>query len=417
MKSTIIVAILICAVYQIAFSRVFNLTSYYSESDQYTPMNANRPTKYLFFYAHAGFSNQLFALQRAMYIGFATDRTVIVPPLLPHIGSGTPYKFGGRAGKNFHIANKIAVDDAVTVMSLHNRTEFPSWSEIIDYSVLTKKTGVHLIDLFDFMRMERESAAVRALFHHTVEIDSMPVEVNDWLEFLDYFNMHFGNKTVALIGSAFVLPYEEAFGRHDEDAVEKIRRATLDFPPSHKLLDLIRAAIIHVPPNYIGVHIRFGDTYHLSHCDEKTATEEYNKLISVIRGANVTEGSAIYLGSKESNAKKCLEEYTHHDYKVFSLNDILNAQPPDVRTDQNLARHKMNVTIPNLHDAMNEICVDLGTKHLIIDMVLVSLGYMTFFGRVSFRPHYSTFQQVIEQRHELRTEFLSQLFNIKSNRP
>ena len=77
----------------------------------------------------------------------------------------------------------------------------------------------------------------------------------------------------------------------------------------------------------------------------------------------------------------------------------------------------MNVTIPNLHDAMNEICVDLGTKHLIIDMVLVSLGYMTFFGRVSFRPHYSTFQQVIEQRHELRTEFLSQLFNIKSNRP
>jgi hypothetical protein len=352
-----------------------------------------------------------------MYIGYATHRTVIVPPLLPHIGSRTPYKFGGRAGKNFHVANKIAVDDAVTVMSLHNRTEFPSWSEIIDYSVLTKKTGVHLIDLFEFMRMESESAAAGALFNHTVDIDSLPAEVNDWLEFLDYFNLHFGNKTVALIGSAFVLQYEEAFSRYDQDAVEKIRRATLGFTPSNKLLDLIRSAIIRVPHNYVGVHIRFGDTYHLSICDEKIAAEEYKKLISVIRRANVTKEIAIYLGSKESNAKKCFDEYSQHDYKVFTLNDILNAQPPDERTDQYLGRHTMNVTIPSLHDAMNEICVDLGTKYLIIDMVLVSLGYSIFFSRVSFRQNYSTFQQVIEQRHELRTEFLSQLFNFNGDRP
>ncbi|KAL3800636.1 hypothetical protein HJC23_006098, partial [Cyclotella cryptica] len=386
-------------------------------SNQYaTLITENRPRRYLFFYAHAGFSNQLYALQRAMCIGYSTQRTIIVPPLLPHIGSRTAYKFGGRAGKDFIVANKIAVDDAKTVLSMDNQTEFPSWSEIINYDVLTKKTGVHLIDLFDFMRMTSESAAAGALLNHTVDIHSMPAEIDDWIEFLDFFNAHFGNNTVALIGSAFTLKYEEAFGKYDKDAMENIRRATLGFTPSNKLLYLLRSAIIHVPQNYVGVHIRFGDTYHLSLCDEKTAAEEYKKLLTVIEEANVTKGSAIYLGSKESNAKKCFEEYSHHDYKVFTLNDLLNVPPSDEHTDRDLERRKMNAAIPSLQDAMNEIYVDLGTKHLIIDLVLISLGYRIFFSRVSFRQHYSTFQQVIEHRHESRTEFLNHIFDFNADR-
>jgi hypothetical protein len=67
--------------------------------------------------------------------------------------------------------------------------------------------------------------------------------------------------------------------------------------------------------------------------------------------------------------------------------------------------------IPRLSDAMNGIHLDDGTKYLLIDMILVSLGQSFFFSRVSFRQNSSTFQSIIEQRHEYREEFLNQILN------
>jgi hypothetical protein len=341
-----------------------------------------------------------------MSIAYATKRTLVIPALLPHIGSATHTKFRGRAGTNFKDANNIAIEDGKAVMNI-NSTEFPSWSEILDYEFITDFTGVHVMDVWDFMRTEFGGA----LLNYTTDIDEMP-PITSWMEFVDEFNTHFDNKTMALIGSAFALmDIDQAFKLFDEDAFEKIRIASLCFLPSEKVLDLIRAAVIHVPKHYVGVHIRFGDMYHLSQCDENNAAEEYGKLISSIRGANITKNSAIYLGSKDRNAKRCFDEHSQFEFRVFSLDDITNPLP----LEKKFGVYNISADIPSLADAMDAISLDVGTKYLLIDLMLVSLGHSYFFSRVSFRPKSSTFQEIIEQRHKFREQYMGLILNNSSD--
>ena len=340
-----------------------------------------------------------------MSIAHAMKRTLVIPPLLPHIGSKTHTKFGGRSGKYFKEANSYAFQDAKAVMDI-NYTQFPSWSEIIDYNRITERTGVHVMDIWGFMRTEFGGA----LLNYTKEIDDMP-PIKTWTTFIDEINAHFENETVALIGSAFALKdVDDSFKLFDVDAFERIRRATLCFTPSDKVVDLIRASIIHVPQHFVGVHIRFGDMYRLSQCDEKQADTEFNKLISNIRDANVTKGSAIYLGSKDANAKRCFDGHSRLDFRVFTLNDITSPLP----VDKKFPLFEVNAAVPNFTEAMGAIELDIGTKYLLIDMILVSLGNSYFFSRVSFRPNSSTFQEIIRQRHEFRHEYLSLILNNSS---
>ena len=58
----VIVAILTLIVYQAAFSPVFDVSIYTTSSREW--IVKERPSKFIFYYAHAGFSNQLYALQR-----------------------------------------------------------------------------------------------------------------------------------------------------------------------------------------------------------------------------------------------------------------------------------------------------------------------------------------------------------------
>ena len=341
-----------------------------------------------------------------MSIAYATRRTLIIPPLLPHMGSKTHTKFGARAGKIYKDGNAIAINDGTAVIDI-NKTSFPSWSEILDYDLITESTGVHVMDVWDFMRTEFGEA----LLNYTIEIDDLP-PVSDWMEFIDNFNAHFENKTLALIGSAFALKdIDDAFKLFDEESFERIRIATLGFTPSDKILNLARAAIIHIPKHYVGVHMRFGDMYHLSKCDEKTAAEEFNKLISNIRDANITKGSAIYIGSKDVNAKKCFDQHSQFDFSLFALDDITSPLP----LENNFGVYNISAVIPSLSDAMNAINLDIGTKYLLIDLTLVSLGYKYFFSLVSFRPKFSTFQEVIKQRHEFRSEYLGLILGKSSD--
>ena len=332
-----------------------------------------------------------------MNIAYSTNRTLIMPPLLPHIGSRTNFKFGGRPGRGYKEANKVAIKDGEVVMGI-NRTEFPSWSEILDYGLITAETGVYVMDIWEFMRTNYAGS----LLYQTVGIDDMPAIIS-WSSFIDEFNTQFENVTVARIGSAFALKdIDDAFKLYDEIAFERIRRATLCFSPSNKLLDLLRASIIHIPNHYVGVHIRFGDTYKLMKCNETKAEKEFIALISSIRNANITKGSAVYLASKDDNAKRCFDGHSGSNFKVFALNDITNPLP----TDEKLGVFNVSAVVPSFTDAMNEINLDMGTKYLLVDLMLVSLGQSYFFSRVSFRPKSSTLQMIIEQRHEFRENYL-----------
>ena len=159
-----------------------------------------------------------------MSLAYATNRSLIIPALLPHIGSKPYSKFGGRSGKGFTEGNNIAIGESKSVMDI-NKTEFPSWSEVLDFDLLTKLTGVHVTDIWEFMRTEHANA----IQNFTIDIQDMPTE-SSWIDFIDAFNLHFENKTVAIIGSAFALKFiDDAFKNHDEDGFERIRRATLCF--------------------------------------------------------------------------------------------------------------------------------------------------------------------------------------------
>jgi hypothetical protein len=63
MKVALLIAILVLIGYQMAFSPVFQMNTY-SEVSYEKPLVKKMPDKFIFYYAHAGFSNQLFALQR-----------------------------------------------------------------------------------------------------------------------------------------------------------------------------------------------------------------------------------------------------------------------------------------------------------------------------------------------------------------
>ena len=302
-----------------------------------------------------------------MSLAYATNRSLIIPALLPHIGSKSHLKFGGRAGKGFTEGNSIAIGESKSVIDM-NKTEFPSWSEVLDFDLLTKRTGVHVTDIWEFMRTEHANA----IQNFTIDIQDMPTE-SSWIDFIDAFNLHFENKTVALIGSAFALTFiDDAFKTHDEDGFERIRRATLCFTPSNKILDLVRASIIHIPKHYVGVHIRYGDMYHLSSCSEAKAKEGFDKLLSNIRGANITKGSSVYIGSKDSNAKKCFGENSNFEYNVFASSDITSPSP---EVDRSIDAYNITTTVPSLMSAMEAINLDVGTKYLLMDMMLVSLGH------------------------------------------
>jgi hypothetical protein len=62
MRVAILIAILILVSYELAFSPVSSLSVYTETTDE--KLFKERPKKFIFYYAHAGFSNQLYALQR-----------------------------------------------------------------------------------------------------------------------------------------------------------------------------------------------------------------------------------------------------------------------------------------------------------------------------------------------------------------
>jgi hypothetical protein len=63
MRVAILIAILILVSYELAFSPLFSIGVYTETTDEKL-FKERPPNKFIFYYAHAGFSNQLYALQR-----------------------------------------------------------------------------------------------------------------------------------------------------------------------------------------------------------------------------------------------------------------------------------------------------------------------------------------------------------------
>ena len=109
--------------------------------------------RFLLYYSHSGFANQLVGIRNAAEFAYATNRTLVLSPILPHFTS-KPALFKGWKGRAagskcgpYHGYQRFLkmVEDDVDRMMLYNHA-FPSSMEIIDFEDITKKTGLKVVD-------------------------------------------------------------------------------------------------------------------------------------------------------------------------------------------------------------------------------------------------------------------------------
>ena len=112
---------------------------------------------YLLFYPHSGYTNQIIALGKAAELARLVNRTLVLPPVLPHCPDGPKkYAWGCQANGNrvrqtkIDVATTGVLDGAFKVV-VAGRNKFPSFTEIIDFDLFP--TEYKFVDQPDFVDM------------------------------------------------------------------------------------------------------------------------------------------------------------------------------------------------------------------------------------------------------------------------
>jgi len=115
--------------------------------------------RYLTYLPHSGFHNQRIALENALFLAWATNRTLIMPPIV--LGSRIPYQPFPRLFKllsSFNPKNKQTLPDCSNLVGAHLASclktyrrlffTFLQWDELMDLSAAKDK--VRIINRYDF---------------------------------------------------------------------------------------------------------------------------------------------------------------------------------------------------------------------------------------------------------------------------
>lgn len=339
-------------------------------------------SSYLYYYAHSGFSNQLIGLAKAAQLAYYTNRTLILPPVLPHnarsAGSDcTPYK------KSIKFIG-MAKDDAKRCM--HYPRKHEKFSEIMDVSKISQATGVQFIDLKDFIELEPELTSQYFLQAdtslHLIDLGGKCTlnYTRPYSELVDYFQTLYSNHSVAIIPSAFAIKSEDSQSYFFRDQF-------LAFPPSHQLSTVLQGIYREEGPtslhdNYIGVHVRYTDNYKFS-CSAESKTNALHKIrhemVSVVEENDRNNTPVVFFASSLPTAVICYKMFLKKaGIPTFDLEDLL-VGCPDVMLS------KVNVQKSILFPVLDQIIVSLGIKIVFIQ---------------SHGTKRSTFQNAIELRHK-----------------
>ncbi|OEU06174.1 hypothetical protein FRACYDRAFT_256013 [Fragilariopsis cylindrus CCMP1102] len=283
----------------------------------------NDNNKYLLFYQHAGFSNQLMALDSANKLAKITNRILVLPPILPHCPEKASNIYPSWECK-YGLSSPLDATNAVLWTNAWNVAigeNFPSITEIIDLNKIilsqqqdaeaevegTTKTTTNSDDnisnLPNFMKSflnshgleypvkENNSTSIfilKSIFSKHLYVGNLTVhkamqkednkknnkssnitEQENPTTVLDLFQSNFKDKKIAVIGSAFTLK--------NSNCMDKTHPFRF-FPPSLKLLKVLYSILlssskesskiskessskITIGTDYVGVHIRFGDKW------------------------------------------------------------------------------------------------------------------------------------------------------------
>ena len=118
--------------------------------------------RYLLFYGHSGFSNQLIGMERVAYLALVTNRTLVLPPVLPHATSkkakaqqSFPEFIARTSGigclpfDRYHGLVEVVKDDVKKARD--PKLPFPSFMDLFDFKEF-KKAGLKVVDMTEFAK-------------------------------------------------------------------------------------------------------------------------------------------------------------------------------------------------------------------------------------------------------------------------
>ena len=406
--------------------------------------------KYLIFFSHSGFSNQLLGLQRAGQLAYFTDRVLVLPPVLPHQRSthwsDLRYNFFGTEARMCpsNVKQKKEWTDFMyrtmllnAVKAVNNTHRFPSWRALIDFDILTNETngGLEVIDLPEFMtdichgRTDLISFGKEKIYQYDGRCDDPQGKALPYNRMLERFYSNFHNNTdsIAYIGSGFNLKSTIP----KQDPVKYVLdRAFNAFSPSIELSEVFNHLRSKLPPEYGGAHVRLPDdeswlslsqrrrreslkvnknsgstiNWDILHCPpaiDPNVIKVYDELMKKMKNGMTNSTSTPvnwFIGTSHKHAKACFELYM----KKAKLFD-------DGETLQNANK---NITVFTLSDLMDSdpfastmaenIQTERSTLGLVLDQLLLSSA--TTLQTVSKDSFGSTFQGLINKRHSILKE-------------
>ena len=406
--------------------------------------------KYLVFFSHSGFSNQLLGVQRAGQLAYFTNRVLVLPPVLPHQRSThwseLRYNFFGTEARMCpsNVKQKKEWTDFMyrmlllnAVKAVNNTHQFPSWRALIDFDILRNETndGLEVIDLPEFMtdichgRTDLISFGKEKIYQYDGRCDDPRGKALPYNRMLERFHTNFHNNTdrIAYIGSGFNLKSTIP----KQDPVKYVLdRAFTAFSPSVELSDLFNHLRSKLPTEYGGAHVRLPDdeswlslssrrrkktlkvnkasestiNWDILHCPpaiDPNVIKVYDELMRKMKNRTTNSTSTTvswFIGTSHKHAKGCFELYMKKA-KLFDDGEAL----------QNA---KKNITVLTLSDLMEndpfaltmaeKIQTERSTLGLVLDQLLLSSA--TTLQTVSKDSFGSTFQGLINKRHSILKE-------------
>jgi hypothetical protein len=354
-----------------------------SSSEHHTVVTGD---KYLLYYSHSGFANQLKAMQRAAQLAFATNRTLVLPSVLPHHTFQDKLRFPEfpylTAGVNCEPYERY--DEFIERIGLDVKkasspeNSFPSFTELFTFDDIFIKTGLQVIDMKDFAKVVENTNVTSwcsGRGNNTMRNMMVPMcERSDGLAFAELipkFEDTCGNgKKIAAIGSGYVIP-EPMWNNSRQQAIFDYFNNKLT--PSKKFMQLLKEIHSRLPDNYYGVAIRFRDCLKVDDCDSKDVKEPFERILQYLstkkknNDNNSTEpGNSthhILVGDGNEAALKCLRHHSQGEYTVSTVRDIVNRDRVLKRMIEGIKSEK-------------------STIYLLLDQILIALAKEVAFGKV-----------------------------------
>jgi len=348
--------------------------------------------RFLLYYSHSGLTNQLMAIERAAKFAFATNRTLVLPPLLPHGTSNysnyfsvfKPRTAGNKCQPYERYEKYIDIVRTDVEAASDSKIKFPSFLELFDFDDFSQKNGMKVIDMREFAKDPNKSDPTLWCTggRHKIKTKMNPscdgtnkTSFSDLVpQFQDACN---SNQTVAVIGSAFVMPYPES-----------LKRSSFSILPSQKFLSVIKKLHSRLPQNYTGVHIRFKDGLKIYNCDKPSVKEAYANILIDLKEQNVPSKGHIFIGNGNRLALECFNHHAKELYTASTVNDIIGS-------DKALKR------------AVDEIETEKGAIYIMLDQILIALAEKVSFQKIQTTA--GTFQMRISHLHKVRDLLLNKM--------